>query len=139
MNAEVAVPREAPASTAPPSRVEAKAVPLTVTPRAATAIFRQIQKRGVPDTSLRIGIKGGGCSGFSYAIEFHDGAPRPRDLVLDVKTEAGESVRVVIDPKSLLYLSGTTLEWEQTLMKKGFKFINPHEKSGCGCGQSFDV
>jgi iron-sulfur cluster assembly protein len=54
-------------------------------------------------------------------------------------SEDGSPVRVVVDPKSLLYLSGTVLDWEQTLMKQGFKFVNPHEKAGCGCGHSFSV
>lgn len=110
-----------------------------VTPKAASAIKRQIAKRGVPETSLRLGIRGGGCSGFSYAIEFHDGAPRPRDRVFEVPAEDGTTVRVVVDPKSLVYLAGMTLEWEQTLMRQGFKFLNPNEKSSCGCGQSFTV
>jgi iron-sulfur cluster assembly protein len=130
-------PRAEDRSPAPP--VEARALSLEVTPKAATAIRRQLVKRGTPEASLRVGLRGGGCSGFTYAIEFHDGPPRPRDVVIDVKSEAGEDVRVVVDPKSLLYLRGSTLDWEQTLMKKGFKFRNPNEKSGCGCGQSFDV
>jgi iron-sulfur cluster assembly protein len=112
---------------------------IEVTPKAASAIRRQLVKRGTPDASLRVGLRGGGCSGFTYVIEFHDGPPRSRDVVIDVKTEAAEDVRVVVDPKSLLYLSGSTLEWEQTLMKQGFKFVNPHEKAGCGCGHSFNV
>jgi iron-sulfur cluster assembly protein len=112
---------------------------IEVTAKAATAIRRQLVKRGTPEASLRVGLRGGGCSGFTYVIEFHDGPPRARDIVIDVKTEAGEDVRVVVDPKSLLYLHGSTLEWEQTLMKQGFKFVNPHEKAGCGCGHSFNV
>ena len=119
--------------------VASKSRTIEVTPKAASAIRRQLVKRGTPEASLRVGLHGGGCSGFTYVIEFHDGAPRARDLVLDVKSEAGEDVRVVVDPKSLLYLSGATLEWEQTLLKQGFKFVNPHEKAGCGCGHSFNV
>ncbi len=118
---------------------ESKSQVILVTAKAATAIRKQLLKRGTPDASLRVGLRGGGCSGFTYVIEFHDGPPRARDIVLDVATEAGEPVRVVVDPKSLLYLSGSTLEWEQTLMKQGFKFVNPHEKAGCGCGHSFNV
>ena len=70
---------------------------------------------------------------------FHDGPPRARDRVLDLTGSDGSKVRVVVDPKSLLYLAGTVLEWEQTLMRQGFKFVNPNEKSGCGCGSSFSV
>jgi iron-sulfur cluster assembly protein len=112
---------------------------LSVSPQAVDAIARQMKKRGTPEASLRLGIRGGGCSGFSYVIEFHDGPPHGRDRVLDHLASDGTAVRVVVDPKSLIYLNGTLLEWEQTLMRQGFKFVNPNEKSGCGCGSSFSV
>jgi iron-sulfur cluster assembly protein len=112
---------------------------LSVSARAVEAIARQLKKRGTPEASLRLGIRGGGCSGFTYVIEFHDGLPHGRDRVLDYVTADGTKVRVVVDPKSLVYLNGTVLEWEQTLMHQGFKFANPNEKSGCGCGSSFSV
>ena len=112
---------------------------VSVTPQAVDAIARQMKKRGTPGAALRLGIRGGGCSGFSYVIEFHDGAAHARDRVFDYTASDGTPVRVVIDPKSLLYLNGTVLEWEQTLMRQGFKFANPNEKSGCGCGHSFSV
>jgi len=117
----------------------AKVAHLAVAPGAVDAIARQMKKRGTPDASLRLGIRGGGCSGFTYVIEFHDGAPHGRDRVFDYVAIDGTKVRVVVDPKSLVYLNGTTLEWEQTLMRQGFKFANPNEKSGCGCGTSFGV
>jgi iron-sulfur cluster assembly protein len=112
---------------------------LAVTPRAVEIIKKQIQKRGQPNTALRLGIRGGGCSGFSYVIEFHDGEPRPKDNVYDYVAEDGTPVRVVVDKKSLVFLNGTTLDWEQTLMQQGFKFVNPNEKTSCGCGHSFTV
>ena len=112
---------------------------ISVTPQAVEAIARQMTKRGTPDASLRLGIRGGGCSGFSYVIEFHDGEPHARDRVFSYTAQDGSAVRVVVDPKSLIYLSGTVLEWEQTLMRQGFKFANPNEKAGCGCGHSFSV
>ena len=112
---------------------------MTVTPQAVDAIGRQLKKRGTPEASLRLGLRGGGCSGFSYVIEFHDGPPRARDRTFDYVASDGAPVRVVVDPKSLLYLNGTVLEWEQTLMRQGFKFANPNEKSSCGCGTSFSV
>jgi iron-sulfur cluster assembly protein len=117
----------------------AKTPSITVTQKAVDAIARQMKKRGTMDAALRLGIRGGGCSGFSYVIEFHDGAPHARDRVFEYTANDGTQVRVVVDPKSLLYLSGTELEWEQTLMQQGFKFRNPNEKSGCGCGHSFSV
>ncbi|HEY4011841.1 MAG TPA: iron-sulfur cluster assembly accessory protein [Polyangiaceae bacterium] len=112
---------------------------VSVSPRAVDAIARQLKKRGTPEASLRLGLRGGGCSGFSYVIEFHDGPPRARDHAFDYVASDGAAVRVVVDPKSLLYLNGTVLEWEQTLMHQGFKFANPNEKSSCGCGTSFSV
>ena len=112
---------------------------LGVAPQAVDAIARQMKKRGTPDASLRLGIRGGGCSGFTYVIEFHDGEPRTRDRVFDHVATDGTKVRVVVDPKSLVYLNGTVLEWEQSLMRQGFKFANPNEKAGCGCGTSFGV
>ena len=112
---------------------------LSVSQSATDAIARQMKKRGTMDAALRVGIRGGGCSGFSYVIEFHDGPPHGRDRVLDLVATDGTPVRVVADPKSLLYLNGAVLEWEQTLMRQGFKFANPNESTGCGCGTSFGV
>lgn len=106
----------------------------SITPAAAAAIRRQLEKRGTPNSSLRVGIRGGGCSGYSYVIEFHDGDPQPHDRVFEL-----EGVHVVIDPKSLVYLTGSKLDWESTLMQRGFKFVNPNEASNCGCGHSFTV
>ncbi len=112
---------------------------IEITQAAVDAIAQQIAKRGRPETALRVGIRGGGCSGFSYVIEFHDGAPNARDIVYDKTATDGTAVRIVVDKKSLLYLNGSTLEWEKTLMRQGFKFVNPNEKSNCGCGTSFTV
>jgi iron-sulfur cluster assembly protein len=118
---------------------QSKAPLLSVSASAVDAIARQMKKRGTPDASLRLGLRGGGCSGFSYVIEFHDGPPHGRDRVFDHVASDGTPVRVVVDPKSLVYLQGTLLDWEQTLMRQGFKFVNPNEKAGCGCGSSFSV
>lgn len=112
---------------------------IIITQAAVDAVGMQIAKRNVPGTALRVGIRGGGCSGFSYVIEFHDGEPRARDIVYDLKATDGSDVRIVVDKKSLLYLNGATFDWEKTLMRQGFKFINPNEKSSCGCGTSFQV
>lgn len=112
---------------------------ISVSPAAVEAIKNQIKKRNVEGTSLRVGIKGGGCSGFSYVIQFHDGPPQARDKVYDYTAADGTPVRVVCDSKSLVYLDGTELDWEKTLLAQGFKFRNPQEKSSCGCGHSFTV
>jgi iron-sulfur cluster assembly protein len=128
------------ATTAQPDKAKTAGTPsITISPKAVDAIARQMGKRGTPGASLRVGIRGGGCSGFSYVIEFHDGPPHARDRVFDLVASDGTSVRAVVDPKSLLYLNGAVLDWEQTLMRQGFKFVNPNEQSGCGCGTSFSV
>ena len=110
-----------------------------ITQAAVDAVAAQIKKRNVPGTSLRIGVRGGGCSGFSYVIEFHDGAPHARDRVYDRVATDGSPVRLVVDPKSLIYLNDATFEYESTLMRKGFLWKNPQEKNSCGCGTSFAV
>jgi len=112
---------------------------IAVTAAAVEAMRRQLDKRGTPDAAIRIGIKGGGCSGFSYAIEFDDGAPRSGDLVLEYTEEGKATVRVFCDKKSIIYLGGSVLDWEKTLMYSGFKFKNPQEATRCGCGHSFTV
>ena len=131
-----------------PADTPKRELSIDVTPKAVEAIKRQIQKRNAPagatpqagpPVSLRVGIKGGGCSGFSYVVQFHDGPPHPKDRVFDFTAEDGTPVRVVCDPKSLIYLHGAALDWEQTLMQQGFKFRNPNEKTSCGCGHSFTV
>jgi iron-sulfur cluster assembly protein len=116
-----------------------KGLSISITQAAVDAVATQIAKRNVPGTSLRVGVRGGGCSGFSYVVEFHDGEPRARDVVYDLKATNGTDVRIVVDKKSLLYLNGATFDWEKTLLRQGFKFVNPNEKASCGCGTSFTV
>lgn len=105
-----------------------------VSPVAAEQIKKQLNKRNTPNGYLRCGVKGSGCSGFSYVLEFDDIDPRTKDIVFNI-----EGVNIVIDNKSIIYLNGCTLDWEKNLLKQGFKFINSNEKSKCGCGESFSV
>src|SRR5574337_1944250 len=105
---------------------------VSVSPKAVEQIKFQLNKRNTPNSYIRLGIKGGGCSGYSYVIQFEDDTPGNRDLVFVV-----DGISVVVDNKSILYLNGCTLDWEQTLMNRGFKFINPNERAKCGCGHSF--
>jgi iron-sulfur cluster assembly protein len=112
---------------------------LGVSPKAVEAIRAALHKRGTPDAALRVGIKGGGCSGFSYVIEFADAPPRSGDTVLEFTEPERSTVRVFCDRKSLVYLGGSVLDYEKTLMYQGFKFKNPQEASKCGCGHSFTV
>ncbi len=106
---------------------------IEVTPRAVTRIRSAMAKEGIsPDQGgLRLGILGGGCSGLSYSIRF-DTQPRERDRVFNY-----DEIRVFVDPKSFIYLNGMILDYEETLMRQGFNFINPNSKKSCGCGSSF--
>ena len=112
---------------------------IAVSPQAVEAVRAQLKKRGTPEGAIRVGIKGGGCSGFSYVIEFDDNPPRTGDLVLEFSEEGKATVRVICDKKSIIYLGGSVLDWEKTMMFQGFKFKNPQEATRCGCGHSFTV
>ena len=106
---------------------------LQVTERAIKRIRVAMAKEGVSpeEGGLRLGVMGGGCSGLSYSIKF-DTRPRERDRIYEF-----DGVRVFVDPKSFLYLHGMTLDYEETLMRQGFNFINPNSSRSCGCGSSF--
>lgn len=106
---------------------------LQVTDRAVKKIRAAMAKERVSpeEGGLRLGVMGGGCSGLSYSIKF-DTRPRERDRIYDF-----DGVRVFVDPKSFLYLHGMTLDYEETLMRQGFNFINPNSSRSCGCGSSF--
>jgi iron-sulfur cluster assembly protein len=106
---------------------------VNLTERAAKKILALLAKEGVPAETggLRVGVQGGGCSGLSYAMRL-DTKARDRDKVFEAF-----GARIFVDPKSLLYLNGTTLEYEETLMRQGFVFQNPNAARSCGCGSSF--
>jgi len=95
---------------------------------------QQLEKRGTPNAALRLGVKGSGCSGFSYHLQFDDDPAKEKDISFNF-----DGLIILIDKRSLLMLNGLVLDWEQSLIKKGFKFINPNEKSKCGCGNSFNI
>ena len=92
---------------------------------------RQRDKRGKPDAAIRIGIRGGGCTGFAYLFEWDDNPPKEHDKVF----EAYGAV-VYVDPKSFVYFQGTELDFVRGMMGHGFKFNNPNVKGSCGCGES---
>ena len=106
-----------------------------VTERALKRIRVAMAKEGVSpvEGGLRLGIQGGGCSGLSYNIRF-DTQPRERDRIYQF-----EDVRVFVDPKSFIYLHGMILDYEETLMRQGFNFVNPNSTKSCGCGSSFSA
>jgi iron-sulfur cluster assembly protein len=104
-----------------------------LTERAVKRVRIAMAKEGISpaEGGLRLGVMGGGCSGLSYSIRF-DSQPRERDRIY-----AFEDVRVFVDPKSFIYLNGMVVDYEETLMRQGFNFINPNSNKSCGCGSSF--
>ena len=105
-----------------------------ISENAAKLIRKMTDKHGLPDGGLRIGIKAGGCSGLSYTFAWEPAA-RQGDYVF----EGPEGSKVFVDPKSFKFIDGTTLDYDTSLVSKGFIFNNPHAKSTCGCGTSFSV
>jgi iron-sulfur cluster assembly protein len=99
---------------------------------AAKKIRTLMAKQGIDEGGLRVGVKGGGCSGLSYTFVW-DKQPRLGDEVF----EGPEGAKIYIDKKSLLYLNGTVLDYDTNLISKGFVFNNPNAKTTCGCGSSF--
>lgn len=105
-----------------------------LTERAIARVQELLGKEQLPPTAgLRMAVQGGGCSGLTYAVRF-DAQPSPRDKVFEF-----EGVRVFVDPKSLIYLAGTVLDYKNELMQSGFVFENPNATKGCGCGASFSA
>jgi iron-sulfur cluster assembly protein len=121
------------AATQTPAMPKPPSTGIEVTERAIKRIRSAMTKEGISPTEggLRLGVLGGGCSGLSYSIKF-DTQPRERDRIFTY-----DDVRVFVDPKSFLYLNGMILDYEETLMRQGFNFINPNSSRSCGCGSSF--
>ncbi|MFT5720385.1 MAG: iron-sulfur cluster assembly protein [Motiliproteus sp.] len=105
---------------------------ITMTQAAHVHVNKFLVNRG-PDTGIRVAVRTTGCSGMAYVLEFSDAAA-PEDQVFDI-----DGVKVIIDPKSLLYLDGTELDFAKEGLNEGFKFNNPNARSECGCGESFNV
>lgn len=105
---------------------------ITLTPDAIKEVKRLLSEQPQKDVGLRLGVKGGGCSGLSYTINFD--TKKDKDNVFEF-----EGLQVLVDPKSLLYLDGMTLDFSNSLQSRGFKFINPNASKTCGCGESFSV
>jgi iron-sulfur cluster assembly protein len=107
---------------------------IRVTDNAAGQIQKLLEKQYTEAKGLRVGVKAGGCSGFEYVFAW-EAEPRENDLVFD----GPGGVRIWVDPRSHRILDGTTLDYDTSLMSRGFIFENPHAKSTCGCGVSFSV
>lgn len=118
-NAPVAAPR-------PPS-------PVTLTAKALEMIKSTMEAESLGDTGLRVSVVGGGCSGFQYSLDL-DKEERLGDLSFDV-----DGLRVIVDPMSVQYLKGVTIDYVETAYQSGFSFANPNAKNTCGCGSSFSA
>ena len=106
---------------------------IQLTESAAEKVRELIQKRPSPTEGLRVGVRGGGCSGFTYFLEFAEAANKG-DREVD-----SHGVTLFVDPKSYLYLMGTEIDYVDSLAGAGFKFQNPNARRTCGCGESFSV
>ena len=106
---------------------------IQISDAAAERVKHLLFERGKPAAGVKVGVKKGGCSGLAYTIEYADEIGKFDEVVED------KGVKVIIDPKAVLYLLGTTMDFVQEKMKSGFVFVNPNEKGRCGCGRSFHV
>lgn len=109
-----------------------EALILNITPSAVGMIHTLLEQKNIPGFALRVFVAGGGCSGMQYGMRFEE-SPEDYDAVI----EAGGGVRLVIDPTSLMYLEGATIDYVDSLMGGGFRIENPNAVSSCGCGSSF--
>lgn len=110
-----------------------RAAPITITDTAFDRVKALLSTRGKPSVGIRIGIRTKGCSGLSYSLEYAD-EQNPLDEVVTI-----EDVTILIDPKAILFILGTEMDYVEEKMQSGFVFRNPNEKGRCGCGKSFHV
>ena len=117
----------------PPAPTPPRSAPKTfgISDSAAARIKALLAQRNTPAAGLRVAVRGGGCSGLAYVIEWAE-SPRERDKIFEK-----DGIRVFVDPKSFIYLTGMVLDFEETLMRQVFNFINPNSTKSCGCGSSF--
>ena len=111
-------------------------MPINLSEKAATEIKTIITQQGLPDgeTKLRVGVKGGGCSGFSYMLDLTEEPAGEMDEQLEA-----HGVKILVDMKSYLYLNGVEIDFKDEVMGRGFVFKNPNATSSCGCGSSFSA
>lgn len=106
---------------------------MEVTEPAAARVKELLEKRGKPSAGVRIGVRTAGCSGMQYTLEYADEKGKYDEVVED------KGVTILVDPKAVMFLIGTKMDFEQDKLKSGFTFINPNEKARCGCGESFHI
>ena len=120
-------------ATITPTAPEVKAAPISLTPNAIAKVKGIMAQQNPVPAGLRVGVVGGGCSGFSYSLQF-DTSAGMMDKVFDM-----DGLKVFVDATSIMYLNGCRVDYIKTLEGAGFKFENPNVKSTCGCGSSFNV
>jgi iron-sulfur cluster assembly protein len=102
---------------------------------AAISWFKQRRQRlGIPNAALRLGVKGGGCAGYSYVTDLTEGEPMPRDLIYEF-----DGLRVYVDERSMKFIDGSTIDAKKSLLHQGLSFHNPNVEKSCGCGETFSV
>ena len=106
---------------------------ITISDDAAKQIKKLLSKRETHSAGIRVKVKSGGCSGLSYVIEYADGKAEYDEVITE------KDVTVFIDPKAVMFLMGSEMDYEDGQFKSGFKFSNPNEKGNCGCGKSFHI
>lgn len=109
------------------------AAPITISDAAAERIKALMAEREKPAAGIKVGIRTRGCSGLSYTIEYADEIEKYDEVVEE------KGVKVLIDPKAIMFLLGTEMDFVEEKLKSGFTFVNPNEKGRCGCGESFHV
>lgn len=114
--------------------------PITVTDAAMERIKLLLSQRNKPSAGIKVSVRTGGCSGLSYQVEYADSI-EPYDEVVKVSPSPSEDgeLTILIDPKAVMYLIGTEMDYIEEQWKSGFTFTNPNEKGRCGCGESFHV
>ncbi len=105
---------------------------ISLTEQAANKISQQLERRG-QGLGIRIGIKTTGCSGYAYSLEYVD-EPKIEDMSF-----VSHGIHIFVDPKSLVFVDGLTMDWKRNGLNEGFDFVNPNEKDRCGCGESFRI
>jgi iron-sulfur cluster assembly protein len=106
---------------------------ITLSEAAVKEVKRLLNVQGITEGGLRVGVKGGGCSGLSYTINFDEKVGQ-YDTVYEI-----EGIKVIVDAKSAIYLQGTQLDFQKDLLAGSFKFVNPNANKTCGCGESFSA
>ena len=106
---------------------------VTLTDAAVKEVKRLLNVQGITEGGLRLGVKGGGCSGMSYTVNFDEKIGQ-YDSVFEI-----DGIKIIVDAKSAIYLQGTQLDFQKDLVSGSFKFVNPNAQKTCGCGESFSA